>query len=191
MRTLRRRGPAPVSVDSEGLRAGDKGQNLLGKSDNDAARQGQEAVGTLGGVVALEGEAHLDDAPAQQDQAHGPDQAEDERGQVVDDGERVATLGGKGRETFAQAAWENGIDPRWSPAISNTESTKGRVCFKSHNAWGWDQSSWSNWDTAIRAHVAGLARGYGFTISYAYAQRYCPPNYDNWYRDTLNQMQLI
>ena len=99
-------------------------------------------------------------------------------------------LAGHG-ETFAQAAWENGIDPRWSPAISNTESTKGRVCFKSHNAWGWDQSSWSNWDTAIRAHVAGLARGYGFTISYTYAQRYCPPNYDNWYRDTLNQMQLI
>ena len=99
-------------------------------------------------------------------------------------------LSGHG-ETFAEAAWEAGIDPRWSPAISNTESTKGRVCFKSHNAWGWDQTNWSDWDTAIRAHVAGLARGYGFTISYSYAMRYCPPNYDNWYRDTLNQMQLI
>ena len=53
-----------MSVDNECLRAGDKGQNLLGKSDNDAARQGQEAVGTLGGVVALEGEAHLDDVSA-------------------------------------------------------------------------------------------------------------------------------
>ena len=99
-------------------------------------------------------------------------------------------LAGHG-ETFATAAWEAGIDPRWSPAISNTESTKGRVCFKSHNAWGWDQTNWPDWDTAIRAHVRGLARGYGFTISYSYAQRYCPPNYDNWYRDTLNQMQLI
>ena len=68
-----------MSVDSEGLRAGDKGQNLLGKRNDNAARQGQEAVGTLGRVVALEGEAHLDDAPAQQDQAHGPDQAEDEQ----------------------------------------------------------------------------------------------------------------
>ena len=94
-------------------------------------------------------------------------------------------------ETFAEAAWEAGIDPRWSPAISNTESTKGRVCFKSHNAWGWDQTNWPDWDTSIRSHVAGLARGYGFTISYSYAMRYCPPNYDNWYRDTLNQMQLI
>lgn len=99
-------------------------------------------------------------------------------------------LSGHG-ETFAEAAWEAGIDPRWSPAISNTESTKGRVCFKSHNAWGWDQTNWPDWDTAIRAHVAGLARGYGFTISYSYAMRYCPPNYDNWYRDTLNQMTLI
>lgn len=99
-------------------------------------------------------------------------------------------LAGHG-STFAEAAWEAGIDPRWSPAISNTESTKGRVCFKSHNAWGWDQTNWPDWDTAIRAHVAGLARGYGFTISYSYAQRYCPPNYDNWYRDTLNQMSLI
>ena len=99
-------------------------------------------------------------------------------------------LAGHG-STFAEAAWEAGIDPRWSPAISNTESTKGRVCFKSFNAWGWDQTNWPDWDTAIWAHVSGLARGYGFTISYAYAQRYCPPNYDNWYRDTLGQMSLI
>ena len=51
---------------------------------------------------------------------------------------------------------------------------KGRVCFKSHNAWGWDQTNWPDWDTAIPLHVAGLARGYGFTISYSYAMRYCP-----------------
>ena len=91
-------------MDNECLRAGDKGQNLLGKSDNDAARQGQEAVGTLGGVVALEGEAHLDDAPAQQDQAHGADQAEDERGQVVDNGEGVAASGGGGKGRHGAAA---------------------------------------------------------------------------------------
>jgi hypothetical protein len=94
-------------------------------------------------------------------------------------------------ETFATAAWENGIDPRWSPAISNTESTKGRNCFKSHNAWGWSQTDWPDWGTAINAHVSGLAKGYGFTISYSYAMRYCPPNYDNWYRDTLNEMMKI
>lgn len=92
---------------------------------------------------------------------------------------------------FANAAWENGVDPRWSPAISNTESSKGRNCFLSHNAWGWGQSSWGSWEEAINAHVAGLASVYGHTISYANAKKYCPPNYDNWYRDTLAQMNLI
>ena len=99
-------------------------------------------------------------------------------------------LAGHG-ETFATAAWENGVDPRWSPAISNTESTRGSVCFSPYNAWGWGQSAWSDWDSAIRAHVKGLATGYGYTISYANAMKYCPPNYDNWYRDTLNEMAKI
>ena len=97
-----------------------------------------------------------------------------------------------GREAFIEE-WSARINDYLfgSPLSGYGESTKGRVCFKSHNAWGWDQTNWPDWDTAIRSHVAGLARGYGFTISYSYAMRYCPPNYDNWYRDTLNQMQLI
>ena len=99
-------------------------------------------------------------------------------------------LAGHG-ETFATAAWDYGVDPRWSPAISNTESTRGSVCFSPYNAWGWGQSAWSDWDSAIRAHVKGLANGYGYTISYANAMKYCPPNYDNWYRDTRNEMGKI
>ena len=99
-------------------------------------------------------------------------------------------LAGHG-STFAEAAWEAGIDPRWSPAISNTESTKGRVCFKSHNAWGWDQTHWPDWDTAIRAHVAGLAAGYGYTITEAGAKKYCPPNWQEWYNRTSAAMALI
>lgn len=99
-------------------------------------------------------------------------------------------LAGHG-ETFATAAWEYGVDPRWSPAISNTESTRGSVCFSPHNAWGWGQSAWSDWDSAIRAHVRGLSEVYGYTISYANAKKYCPPNYDNWYRDTRNEMAKI
>ena len=90
--------------DNSGRSAGDKGQNLLGKGDDDTTRQGQKAVGTLGGVVALEGEAHLDDAPAQQDQAHSADQAENELGQVVDDGERVAARSGRGKGRHGEAA---------------------------------------------------------------------------------------
>lgn len=92
---------------------------------------------------------------------------------------------------FAQAAWDNGVDPRWSPAISNTESTKGRVCFLPCNAWGWGARSWSDWPTAISDHVAGLAEGYGYSITPDAAVAYCPPNSANWYRNTLAQMRLI
>lgn len=93
---------------------------------------------------------------------------------------------------FAEAAWENGIDPRFSPAISNTESTKGLNCFRSHNAWGWmGDAVWSSWNEAIDAHAAGLASGYGYTISLANAKKYCPPTYEDWYAKTLAQMRLI
>lgn len=92
---------------------------------------------------------------------------------------------------FAEAAWDNGVDPRWSPAISNTESSKGAVCFRSHNAWGWGNSGWGDWETAIRAHVAGLAAGYGYSITVDAAQVYCPPNWQEWYNKTLNEMSYI
>ncbi|MEG1561330.1 MAG: hypothetical protein RR323_02880 [Raoultibacter sp.] len=99
-------------------------------------------------------------------------------------------LAGQGK-AFAASAWDYGVDPRWSPAISNTESSKGRHCFRSHNAWGWGQIDWNSWEEAIDAHVRGLARGYGYTISYAAALKYCPPNADHWYTSTLAQMEMI
>ena len=92
---------------------------------------------------------------------------------------------------YAATAWKYCIDPRWSPAISNTESSKGRVCIRPHNAWGWGSSSWDSWEEAIDAHVGGLSRGYGYTISEEAAQKYCPPNWQGWYERTLDQMNMI
>ncbi len=92
---------------------------------------------------------------------------------------------------FAEAAWEYGVDPRWSPAISCIESSKGLYCFQSYNAWGWGSVSWSDWDTAIRAHVRGLANGYGYTITVAAAQKYCPYNWQHWYSSVLAEMESI
>lgn len=92
---------------------------------------------------------------------------------------------------YAAAAWDYGVDPRWSPAISNTESSKGAHCFLPHNAWGWGNSSWPNWETAIRDHVRGLATAYGSTITMEAARKYCPPNPQHWYSATLAQMNLI
>lgn len=101
-----------------------------------------------------------------------------------------APLGGQGA-TFAAAAWDYGVDPRWSPAISCVESTKGRYCFRSHNAWGWGSSSWSSWEEAIDAHVGGLSRGYGYTITQAAARKYCPPNWRHWYNTCVSEMAKI
>ena len=95
-------------------------------------------------------------------------------------------------ETFAEAAWEYGIDPRFSAAISNTESSKGKNCFRAYNAWGWMGSeSWGSWEESIWAHAAGLAEGYGYTISEWGAAKYCPPTWQDWYQKTLYQMTLI
>ncbi len=99
-------------------------------------------------------------------------------------------LAGYGK-TFAEAAWDYGVDPRFSPAISYVESSKGAVCFKSHNAWGWGSSSWDDWDSAIRDHVAGLAKGYGGQLSVSAAQKYCPPTWENWYATVLSEMNSI
>ena len=99
-------------------------------------------------------------------------------------------LAGQGA-TFAEAAWEFGVDPRFSPAISTVESSTGRVCFLPHNAWGWGSSSWDSWEEAIWDHVEGLAIGYGGQLTYAGAKKYCPPNADHWYTSVLANMEKI
>ncbi len=58
--------------------AGDESEDLLGEGDHNAACHGEHTVGALGGIVALEGQAHLQDAEAQQDEANGADQRENE-----------------------------------------------------------------------------------------------------------------
>lgn len=93
--------------------------------------------------------------------------------------------------TFAAAAWDYGVDPRFSPAIAFVESTLGAYCFLPYNAWGWGSSSWGSWEEAIYAHVAGLSRGYGPTLDYEDALSYCPPNADEWYNLVLSKMNSI
>lgn len=99
-------------------------------------------------------------------------------------------LGGQGA-TFAAAAWDYGVDPRFSPAISCVESSKGAACFASHNAWGWGSISWGSWEEAIDAHVRGLARGYGYTVTIEGAKKYCPPNWEHWYNRVSEEMNKI
>ena len=77
--------------------AGNHGQNLLGEGDDNTACQSEEAIRTLGRIMGLQGQTHLHDTPAQQDQTHGPDHAENKVGQVVDNSERIAA-GGRCRD---------------------------------------------------------------------------------------------
>lgn len=93
-------------------------------------------------------------------------------------------------QLFAESAWDSGVDPRWSPAISCIESGKGSVCFRSYNAWGWMGRSFGSWEEAIPAHVSYLARVYGGTLTYSAAAKYCPPG-DSWYNAVLAQMNSI
>lgn len=133
------------------------------------------------------------EAPAEapsQDSYAGQDDYVTEWAKRIDAYLAGSPLAGQGL-TFAKAASEYGVDPRFSPAISYTESGKGAYCFKSHNAWGWGSSSWDSWEEAIYDHVAGLARGYGGQISKEGAKKYCPPNWKLWYDRTLAQMEMI
>lgn len=104
-------------------------------------------------------------------------------------------LSGYGR-TFAEAAWNTGTDPRWSPAISCIESSKGLYCANSFNAWGLSAvgGGWmgfGSWTEAINYHVSYLRNYYGTTITPAAAQKYCPPTWQDWYNKVSSQMNMI
>ena len=92
---------------------------------------------------------------------------------------------------FAEAAYDNDVDPRYSPAIARVESGSGQNCFYPYNAWGWGSESWSDWDTAIRDHVAGLAAGYGHTLTYEAALSYDSAEADEWYAQVEASMAQI
>ena len=70
--------------------AGDQRQDLLGERNDDAARDGQNAVCALGRIVRLEGQTDLQNAKAEQDQADRANQGKDEIAQVIHDRKRIA-----------------------------------------------------------------------------------------------------
>ena len=72
------------------LSAGDQRQDLLGECNDDAARDGQDAVCALRRIVRLERQTDLQNAKAEQDQADRANQGKDEIAQVIDDRQRIA-----------------------------------------------------------------------------------------------------
>ena len=100
-------------------------------------------------------------------------------------------LSGTG-QYFAAAAWDNGVDPRWAPAISYVESSMGAVCFRSYNAWGYGSKNFSSWEDGIYTVVGALGGSlYGGYLTREAAATYCPPNSENWYNTCAEQMAMI
>lgn len=95
-------------------------------------------------------------------------------------------------KAYAAAAWDYGVDPRWAPAISTVESSKGAACFASYNAWGYGGRSFSSWSDGIYTVVAGLGSDlYGGALTQAAAKTYCPPSWQSWYNSCAREMAKI
>ena len=148
-------------------------------------------------VASSNGESYGEAASSTPTAANGSSATDTEREQFIANwAERIDAynagfpLEGYGA-TFAAAAYDHGVDPRYSPAIARVESGSGSNCFRFCNAWGWGSSSWPDWDTAIYAHVQGLAEGYGYTLSYKAALKYNSSNPDEWYGLVRNCMDQI
>ena len=176
--------------------AAQAGEQAAEQKSEGAAEGGAEGEGSEEGAADDGGGGDSEAVSTAAVNAPDPNMSADEASFLAEWTPRIdaylagSPLAGQGA-TFAKAAYTYNVDPRWSPAISFTESSKGAVCFLPHNAWGWGSSSWSSWEEAIDAHVGGLSRGYGYTISVEAAQKYCPPNWQMWYDRTLEQMNMI
>ena len=79
--------------------------------------------------MGLEGQAHLEDAVAQQDQAHGADQGKNEVRQILHDGQGI--VGGKGGDGQGghgqQEADGEGIEPLGPAFKFRLLSRQGRL----------------------------------------------------------------
>lgn len=77
-------------------------------------------------------------------------------------------------ETIAEACYNSGMSVKWFCIIAITESGGGANCFRSCNAWGYGQYSWSSWEEAIPSFCNKFVQGYGSGLTASSHLRYCP-----------------
>lgn len=182
------------TIDKGISKTADGGTTSDDKKDKEASDDGEEKKATITTRSGNTTEVELAPEPS----ADTSPIAENTSASEVESwGDRInAYLAGSPLEgygdVFAEAASEYGVDPRISPAISCIESGKGSVCFQDHNAWGWGSSGWSDWETAIKEHVAGYASIYGSTVTLEGAEMYASNDiYAEWYSLVLSEMDSI
>ncbi len=158
-----------------------------------AQARAQQAVDNQNAQAASE-DATATESPSAAPDTGGVNWSSDKASFVASWGARIddylsgSPLSGQG-SVFASAAWDSGADPRWSPAISAVESTKGTYCFEDYNAWGWGSYSFSSWGEAIPAHVSYLSSMYGGYLTPEAAATYAAD--PSWYNKVLTQMNMI
>jgi len=94
-------------------------------------------------------------------------------------------------EYIVQVSEEFGIDWRLIPAISVVESSGGRHCFLSYNAFGWGKHGFSNFEDAIYTVAKGLATGYQTDNPYSIAPKYNPVTPSAWANKVSGLMSQI
>ncbi len=97
-------------------------------------------------------------------------------------------------QKFVEVANKYGLDYRLLPAIATVESGGGKSNFRSYNAWGWGNKSFSSFEEGIEVVGRGLKTGYidkGRDTVEEIAPVYCPPNYKNWARSVNQFMNEI
>ena len=104
---------------------------------------------------------------------------------------RRSPMAGTGDIFFSEAA-KYGIDPRLGVAIAEAESTCGKACFSSYNAWGMLQykSGFGSWAEGIAVHFSYLNRHFGSPQSAYDCSGYCVPNYP-WMNNVQGVLESI
>lgn len=97
---------------------------------------------------------------------------------------------------FAVAAWNTGVDPRWSPALAASRAARASIAPGSYNAWGWSGRgggwrSFGSWSEAVSAPRCLPGRQLWLHAYPGSRQEVLPPTWQDWYNKVASQMNRI
>lgn len=190
---------ADLQAAADATRAAEQAALALSSAEAIQASSPEEAIAATNAAARAAGIDLSTDEDATQDAT-----GEDPRAAFVAKwGPRIdACLAGRPLQgqgaTFAEAAWDNGIDPRWSAATSVIESGGGAACFAAYNAYGWlGRGAFESWEQGVREHAAYLRSMYGTSFTPSAAALYlvgdpsAVSEADEYYRSVVAEIAKI